>query len=78
MIPGASAPRRKGGIRHMRSFKDIDDNNIQFEDIQDLSPETSEDIETDEITAWYIYIGDHPYEVSESTYNKICELKHIR
>ena len=60
----------------MRSFKNIDGDNIQFEDIQDLSPDASEDIETGKITAWYVYIGDHAYEVSESTYNKVCELKH--
>ena len=61
----------------MHSFKSIYEGDIQFENIKELFPEKSSDIESNEITAGYIYIGEHPYEVAESTYNKICEMKGI-
>ena len=61
----------------MKSFKSLQEGSIQFEDIKDLFPEESPDVETGEITAWYIYIGDHPYEVAKSTYDKICEMEGI-
>ena len=59
----------------MQSFRDIDGNNIPFEDLNELNLEEQTDIETGDITAYLVRIEDSIYEVSKKTYKVIEEKK---
>lgn len=59
----------------MRSFKDINGEDIAFEDLSELIPDLQKDIETGEVTAYLVEYNGHIIEVSESTYEKIQEMK---
>lgn len=59
----------------MQSFRDINGENIPFEDLNQLNLEEQTDIETGDITAYLVYIEDSIYEVSKKTYEAIKEKK---
>lgn len=59
----------------MQSFKDVDGNNIPFENLNELNLDEQTDIETGDITAYLVRIEDSIYEVSEKTYKAIEEKK---
>lgn len=61
--------------KKMQSFRDIDGNNIPFEDLNELNLEEQTDIETGDITAYLVRIEDSIYEVSKKTYKVIEEKK---
>lgn len=60
---------------NMNSFKDINGNDIPFEDLRELDLETQTDIVTDEVTAYLVNYNDHIIEVTEETYNAIKNKK---
>lgn len=66
-----SEERRK----KLQSFRDIDGNNIPFENLNELNLDEQTDIETGDITAYLVRIEDSTYEVSKKTYKAIEEKK---
>ncbi|NBH15354.1 hypothetical protein D3Z36_14495 [Lachnospiraceae bacterium] len=55
----------------MKSFKDIDGNNVSFENINELVLDLQTDIVTDDVTAYLVCVEDRTYEVSKKTYQAI-------
>lgn len=53
------------------SFKDIDGNTHRFELDDYFEFETDTDIETGEITSYYIIVDGYTWKVKESTYNAV-------
>lgn len=53
------------------SFKDIEGNTHRFELDDCFEFETDIDIETDEITSYYITVNEYTWQVKESTYNAV-------
>ncbi len=59
----------------MRSFKDVNGNNIPFECLNELKLDPQTDIETNEVTAYLVWLEDTAYEVTKKTYQVIEEKK---
>ena len=58
----------------MYSFKDIDGNNISFENKNDLELELQTDIISKEITAYLVYCNGRGYQVVKSVYEALDEM----
>ena len=58
----------------MLSFKDVNGDNIRFEDKSELSLEEQRDVVTDEITAYLVIYNDYTYEVAKKTYEALLNL----
>lgn len=56
------------------SFKDINGNNIPFDNKNELSLDEQKDVVTGEITAYLVYYNDYTYEVDKTTYNALENL----
>lgn len=57
-----------------RSFKDVNGENIHFENKNELFLEEQNDVVTGEITAYLVTYNDHIFEVNEETYNALSNL----
>ena len=53
------------------SFKDINGNNIPFDNKNELSLDKQKDVVTGEITAYLVYYNDYTYEVDKITYETL-------
>lgn len=58
----------------MRSFKDINGNNIPFESKHDLSLDVQTDVVSNEVTAYLVEYNDSIYEVSQEVYDALENL----
>lgn len=56
------------------SFKDINGNNIPFDNRCELSLDKRKDVVTNEITAYLVYYNDYTYEVDKATYDALKNL----
>lgn len=58
----------------MKSFKDVDGNNIPFENKRDLYLEEQRDVVSNEITAYLVECNGYRYEVDRKTYEVLSDL----
>lgn len=58
----------------MLSFKDVNGDNIPFENKNQLSLEEQRDVLSNEITAYLVNYNDHIFEVDETTYVALSNL----
>lgn len=58
----------------MMSFKDVNGENIPFENKNQLSLEEQRDVVSNEITAYLVDYNDHIFEVDETTYEALSNL----
>lgn len=56
------------------SFKNVDGENIHFDNRNELYLEEQNDVVTGEITAYLVTYNEHVYEVTEETYNALSDL----
>lgn len=54
-----------------RSFRDVDGNNISFENAYELELSKQTDVVTGEITAYLVENNGHLYEVSQQTFEAL-------
>lgn len=55
----------------MHSFRDINGENIRFEEKSDLDLRLQEDVVTGDITGYLVLYNDHIYEVDKKVYNAL-------
>lgn len=53
------------------SFKDVNGNNIPFDNKNELSLDEQKDVVTGEITAYLVEYNDNTYEVDKQTYEAL-------
>lgn len=58
----------------MKSFKDINGNNIAFENKHELSLELQTDVVTNETTAYLVNYNDGVYNVDQEVYEALDKL----
>ena len=56
----------------MMSFRDVNGNNIPFENKHELCLDEQRDVVSGEITAYLVIYNDQTYEVDEETYQALC------
>lgn len=56
------------------SFKDVNGNNIPFENKNELYLEEQTDVVSGEITAYLVTYNDNTFEVNEETYTALSNL----
>lgn len=56
------------------SFRDINGNDIPFDNKRDLSLDEQKDVVTGEITAYLVEYNDNTYEVNNQTYKALENL----
>jgi len=66
--------KNMGGFYMAQSFKDINGENIRFDNKNELYLEEQTDVVSGEVTAYLVKYNDYVYEVNEKTYNALSNL----